>query len=264
MAAIISTSYFSSQPHLPASSATATTSISKGRQPRRHRTGSCVMLEAASGGGAVGRRTRSLMEEDLEELKGCLDLGFGFSYHEIPDLCGTLPGLELCYSMMRRFLDEQRTVVGQLEPSAVAPPPIPDWKISGPGLEENARTCQEMADLVRRTSLGKNGDVSSEHLLHPGSSFPNYDRVAAVEKGTESALNHSLLLSRLKLNGALKPEDPSFQISPLRSPRASTCKTTMLSPVTPLELDASSVIPWKKLKSVPAVTVEGAMPLEST
>ncbi|KAF7031971.1 hypothetical protein CFC21_043209 [Triticum aestivum] len=132
MAAIISTSYFSSQPHLPASSATATTSISKGRQPRRHRTGSCVMLEAASGGGAVGR-TRSLTEEDLEELKGCLDLGFGFSYHEIPGLCGTLPGLELCYSMTRRFLDEQRTLVGQLEPAAVAAPPIPDWKISGPG-----------------------------------------------------------------------------------------------------------------------------------
>ncbi|EMS47024.1 hypothetical protein TRIUR3_21137 [Triticum urartu] len=132
MAAISSTSYFS-QPHLPASSAAATTSISKGRQPRRHRTGSCVMLEAASGGGAVGRRTRSLTEEDLEELKGCLDLGFGFSYHEIPDLCGTLPGLELCYSMTRRFLDEQRTLVGQLEPAAVAAPPIPDWKISGPG-----------------------------------------------------------------------------------------------------------------------------------
>ncbi|XP_040258949.1 uncharacterized protein [Aegilops tauschii subsp. strangulata] len=133
MAATSSTSYFPSQSQLPASSATATTSISNGRQPRRHRTGSCVMLEAASGGGAVGRRTRSLMEEDLEELKGCLDLGFGFSYHEIPDLCGMLPGLELCYSMTRRFLDEQRTVVGQLEPSAVAPPPIPDWKISSPG-----------------------------------------------------------------------------------------------------------------------------------
>uniref|UniRef100_M8D5F6 Uncharacterized protein n=1 Tax=Aegilops tauschii TaxID=37682 RepID=M8D5F6_AEGTA len=33
--------------------------------------------------------------------------------------------------MTRRFLDEQRTVVGQLEPVAAAAP-IPDWKISGP------------------------------------------------------------------------------------------------------------------------------------
>ena len=150
MAAISSTSYFSSQPELPASSATATASISKGRQPRRHRTSGCVMLEPASGGGAVGRRTRSLTEEDLEELKGCLDLGFGFSYHQIPGLCGTLPGLELCYSMTRRFLDEQRTLVGQLEPAASAAPPIPDWKISGPGKTCSIRARSKQEERGRR------------------------------------------------------------------------------------------------------------------
>ncbi|XP_047060936.1 uncharacterized protein LOC124667725 [Lolium rigidum] len=134
MAAISSTSYFSSQPQLPSSSSTANTSRSSGRQPRNRRTGSCVMLEgAASVGGAVVGRTRSLTEEDLEELKGCLDLGFGFAYHEIPELCGTLPGLELCYSMTRRFLDEQRAPGHlDLEPAAAAAP-IPNWKISGPG-----------------------------------------------------------------------------------------------------------------------------------
>jgi hypothetical protein len=92
------------------------------------------MLEgAASVGGAVVGRTRSLTEEDLEELKGCLDLGFGFTYNEIPGLCATLPGLELCYSMTRRFLDEQRAPGHlDLEPAEAAAP-IPDWKISGPG-----------------------------------------------------------------------------------------------------------------------------------
>nr|TKW20865.1 hypothetical protein SEVIR_4G118100v2 [Setaria viridis] len=44
-------------------------------------------------------RARSLTVDDLEELKGCVDLGFGFSYHEIPELCGMLPALELCYSL---------------------------------------------------------------------------------------------------------------------------------------------------------------------
>ncbi|KAI5314233.1 hypothetical protein L3X38_043409 [Prunus dulcis] len=34
---------------------------------------------------------QSLTDEDLDELKGCLDLGFGFSYEEIPELCNTLP-----------------------------------------------------------------------------------------------------------------------------------------------------------------------------
>jgi hypothetical protein len=133
MAAISSTSYFSSQPERPSSS-NVSSSRSNGRQARTRRTGSCVMIEgAASVGGAVVGRTRSLTEEDLEELKGCLDLGFGFAYHEIPGLCGTLPGLELCYSMTRRFLDEQRAPAGQLEPATTAAPPILDWNIAGPG-----------------------------------------------------------------------------------------------------------------------------------
>lgn len=59
-------------------------------------------------------RTKSLTDEDLDELKGCLDLGFGFSYDEIPELCNTLPALELCYSMSNSTCS-------------------PDWKISSPG-----------------------------------------------------------------------------------------------------------------------------------
>ncbi|KAG8076941.1 hypothetical protein GUJ93_ZPchr0006g41061 [Zizania palustris] len=61
----------------------------------RWRRSSFVMLKAASdssSGGLVGR-TRSLLQslmEDLEELKGYLDLGFGFAYHEIPEMCSTL------------------------------------------------------------------------------------------------------------------------------------------------------------------------------
>ncbi|XP_073000045.1 uncharacterized protein [Typha latifolia] len=74
--------------------------------------------------GSVGR-TKSLTDEDLEELKGCLDLGFGFSYEEIPELCNTLPALELCYSMSQRFLDES-------DGSGEAAEQI-NWRISGPG-----------------------------------------------------------------------------------------------------------------------------------
>nr|TKV99836.1 hypothetical protein SEVIR_8G070050v2 [Setaria viridis] len=52
------------------------------------------------GSGGV-ERAWSLTVDDLEELKGCVDLGFGFSYHEIPELCG-MPALELCYSVSQR------------------------------------------------------------------------------------------------------------------------------------------------------------------
>lgn len=52
--------------------------------------------------------TKSLTYEDLDELKGCVDLGFGFSYEEILELCNTLPALELCYSMRQRLIDGQQ------------------------------------------------------------------------------------------------------------------------------------------------------------
>lgn len=83
-------------------------------------------------------RTRSLTDEDLDELKGCLDLGFGFSYDEIPELCSTLPALELCYSMSQKFNDES---LKSLERELEAPDSVPDsavcpvanWRISSPG-----------------------------------------------------------------------------------------------------------------------------------
>ncbi|RWW03656.1 hypothetical protein GW17_00033163 [Ensete ventricosum] len=100
-------------------------------------------VDGADGGeegtGSVAR-TKSLTDEDLDELKGCLDLGFGFSYEEIPELCDTLPALELCYSMSQRFLDEQQQQQDRsssaesmvLTPSPPSPP-IANWRISGPG-----------------------------------------------------------------------------------------------------------------------------------
>ncbi|CAL5348002.1 unnamed protein product [Camellia sinensis] len=86
-------------------------------------------------------RTKSLTDEDLEELKGCLDLGFGFSYDEIPELCNTLPALELCYSMSQRFLDDQQkspespsSASAAAETCSPASGPIANWKISSPGV----------------------------------------------------------------------------------------------------------------------------------
>ncbi|KAL5998105.1 hypothetical protein ACLOJK_009040 [Asimina triloba] len=86
-------------------------------------------------------RTKSLTDGDLDELKGCVDLGFGFSYDEIPELCNTLPALELCYSMSQKFLDEQQQ---QKSPdgadaevcsaTSTAASPIANWRISAPGM----------------------------------------------------------------------------------------------------------------------------------
>ncbi|XP_038885613.1 uncharacterized protein LOC120075933 [Benincasa hispida] len=80
-------------------------------------------------------RTKSLTDDDLEELKGCVDLGFAFCYDEIPELCNTLPALELCYSMSQKFMDEHQKVPENSPPESVdsVSSPIPNWKISSPG-----------------------------------------------------------------------------------------------------------------------------------
>jgi hypothetical protein len=95
----------------------------------------------AGGDDAVGR-SRSLTDDDLEELKGCADLGFGFNYDEIPELRSTLPALELCYSMSQRLQLDDEKPPQQHEaaaPDAATPsPPVTNWKISSPGKQHIA------------------------------------------------------------------------------------------------------------------------------
>ena len=75
-------------------------------------------------------RTKSLTDEDLDELKGCLDLGFGFSYDEIPELRNTLPALELCYSMSQKFTDHSPDASSSPDSLSSS---IANWRISSPG-----------------------------------------------------------------------------------------------------------------------------------
>ncbi|XP_020578074.1 uncharacterized protein LOC110023148 [Phalaenopsis equestris] len=118
-----------------------------GAPPRWQRKGKgAVMLEGyfevteggqkrSEGGEEMVGRTKSLTDDDLEELRGCLDLGFGFVYEEIPELCNTLPALELCYSMSQKFLDEQQQKHSSGVAGEVGAPstPVANWKISSPG-----------------------------------------------------------------------------------------------------------------------------------
>ncbi|PKU59436.1 uncharacterized protein LOC110103589 [Dendrobium catenatum] len=51
-------------------------------------------------------RVRSLTDEDLDELKGSLDLGFGFSEENGgKELCKTLPALKLYFAINRQLSD---------------------------------------------------------------------------------------------------------------------------------------------------------------
>ncbi|CAN6815333.1 unnamed protein product [Brassica oleracea var. botrytis] len=79
------------------------------------------------------KRTKSLTDDDLEELKGCVDLGFGFNYEEIPELCNTLPALELCYSMSQKFMDQDHHHTSSPEKIESPVSSLASWKISSPG-----------------------------------------------------------------------------------------------------------------------------------
>ncbi|KAM7520473.1 hypothetical protein LguiB_019435 [Lonicera macranthoides] len=50
------------------------------------------------------RRTKSVTDEDLDELKACIELGFGFDSPESdPHLSDTLPALGLYYAVNRQY-----------------------------------------------------------------------------------------------------------------------------------------------------------------
>uniref|UniRef100_A0A5B7AF15 Uncharacterized protein n=1 Tax=Davidia involucrata TaxID=16924 RepID=A0A5B7AF15_DAVIN len=47
--------------------------------------------------------TEDLTDEDLNELKGCIELGFGFNEEDGQRLCNTLPALDLYFAVNRQL-----------------------------------------------------------------------------------------------------------------------------------------------------------------
>eukprot|EP00250_Pteridium_aquilinum_P017142 c23472_g1_i4 orf=767-1780(+) len=87
-------------------------------------------------------QTRSLTNDDFEELRGCIDLGFRFDQSSIPDLCDTLPALEV-YCAVAQNLQESPNCVSLNSPGiqsparCSSPSPSPSWRISSPGDDPN-------------------------------------------------------------------------------------------------------------------------------
>lgn len=97
-----------------------------------------LILDASSSSELKRSRTRSLTNEDFEELRGCIDLGFRFDQSSIPDLCDTLPALEIYYAVSQN-LHETPNCMSPVSPAiqlparCSSPSPTPSWKISSPG-----------------------------------------------------------------------------------------------------------------------------------
>ncbi|KAH7439164.1 hypothetical protein KP509_04G048200 [Ceratopteris richardii] len=82
--------------------------------------------------------SRSLTDEDFEELRGCIDLGFGFDHSSVSELCDTLPALKV-YCAVAQGLQESPTKKYLEFPTKVSKrscspvSPVPSWRISSPG-----------------------------------------------------------------------------------------------------------------------------------
>ncbi|EXB54406.1 hypothetical protein L484_011069 [Morus notabilis] len=79
--------------------------------PDAYREEAWLRRKKSNGGGAGGKKSRqrskSVTDEDLDELKGCIELGFGFDSPEPADqrLSDTLPALELYYAVNKHYND---------------------------------------------------------------------------------------------------------------------------------------------------------------
>jgi len=83
-----------------------------------------------------------LTDEDLHELKGCIELGFGFNEEDGQRLCNTLPALDLYFAVNRRLSpspvstpQSHSSSLGGRSSSFGSPRSDADsWKICNPGL----------------------------------------------------------------------------------------------------------------------------------
>ncbi|XP_021621555.1 uncharacterized protein LOC110621594 [Manihot esculenta] len=87
-----------------------------------------------------------LTDEDLNELKGCIELGFGFNEEEGHQLCNTLPALDLYFAVNRQLspspsstpqsggsMSRSSSSLGRRSSSFGSSPNESDWKICSPG-----------------------------------------------------------------------------------------------------------------------------------
>lgn len=79
-----------------------------------------------------------ISDEDLHELKGCIDLGFGFNEEDGQGLTNTLPALDLYFAVNRQFSPSpvstpSESSSGHRSSSFTSPKSESDWKICNPG-----------------------------------------------------------------------------------------------------------------------------------
>ncbi|KAF5736144.1 hypothetical protein HS088_TW14G00279 [Tripterygium wilfordii] len=94
-------------------------------------------------GNSKNRRSRSVTDEDLDELKACIELGFGFESPEVDQrLSDTLPALGLFYAVNKQYTDTlSKSPISSNPSDCDTPSPIGSpLTIFGPG--DNPQTMK--------------------------------------------------------------------------------------------------------------------------
>ncbi|CAA7400896.1 unnamed protein product [Spirodela intermedia] len=112
---------------------------------RARRTATAAAAAAAAAAGWGGRLSKSVSDEDLEELRGCVDLGFCFaldspassttaSSDDVSDrLSDAFPALDLYYAVRRSCSSDSLEVAGVDSPPASSPVGSSSLSIYSPG-----------------------------------------------------------------------------------------------------------------------------------
>ncbi|XP_065015118.1 uncharacterized protein LOC135680017 [Musa acuminata AAA Group] len=104
-------------------------------------------------------RTTSLTDEDLDELRGSIDLGFGFNEEEGGhDLCDTLPALNLYFAVNREFSDPPKLQ------------PLPSPPDSTPVATSSWSTLCSIPGPPSPNEPSQPGSTDSWKICHPGDS----------------------------------------------------------------------------------------------
>lgn len=104
----------------------------------------------------IHREADHLTDEDLNELKGCIELGFGFNESEGQRLCTTIPALDLYFAVNRQL--------------ATSPLSSPNSTGSAPvlGVSPSA-SLPPLPGLGSRSSIGSSScDSDSWKICSPG------------------------------------------------------------------------------------------------
>ncbi|EPS70647.1 hypothetical protein M569_04112, partial [Genlisea aurea] len=93
----------------------------------------------------INKESDLLTDEDLNELKGCIELGFGFDEENGQSLCSTIPALDLYFAVNRQFA-------------------------SSPVSSPNSNTSASASLGARSSSVGSpgTGDSDAWKIFHPG------------------------------------------------------------------------------------------------